>query len=127
MEAQTQTEDRNLASHLATRWQRPEILEAIFDQLSDALFIYDKGLHVCGVNQSAQRLFGMSADQMIGKHCQELFRCTVCEPGCGMLQGLTQSSCLPTGTISLHMDNGRERMVVIRTVQLFDDAGALEG
>jgi PAS domain S-box-containing protein len=127
MEAQTQTEERNLVSHLAARWQRPEILEAIFDQLSDALFIYDKGLHVCGVNQSAQRLFGMSADQMIGKHCQELFRCTVCEPGCGMLQGLTQSSSLPTGTISLHMDNGRERMVVIRTVQLFDEAGALEG
>ena len=47
------------ASHLAAKWQRPEILEAIFDQLSDALFIYDKDLHIVGVNQSAQRLFGI--------------------------------------------------------------------
>jgi PAS domain S-box-containing protein len=118
---------RNPVSHLAVKWQRPEILEAIFDQLSDGLFIYDKGLHIVGVNQSAQRLFGMTAEEMMGKHCQELFHCTVCEPGCGMLQGLGSSTSVPSGTINLHLDNGRERMVVIRTVQLLDHAGVLEG
>src|ERR1700686_2962941 len=117
----------NPVSHLAVKWQRPEILEAIFDQLSDGLFIYDKGLHIVGVNQSAQRLFGMTADEMMGKHCQELFHCQVCEPSCGMLQGLGSSVSVPTGTVNLHMDNGRERMVVIRTVQLLDHEGALEG
>src|ERR1700686_2203400 len=117
----------NPVSHLAVKWQRPEILEAIFDQLSDGLFIYDKGLHIVGVNQSAQRLFGMTADEMMGKHCQELFHCQVCEPSCGMLQGLGSSVSVPTGTVNLHMDNGRERMVVIRTVQLLDPAGDLEG
>jgi PAS domain-containing protein len=61
---------------LAPKWQRPEILEAVFDQLSDALFLHDKDLGVVGVNQSAQRLFGMSSEAMIGKQCQELFRCT---------------------------------------------------
>jgi PAS domain S-box-containing protein len=118
---------RTPVSRLASKWQRPEILEAIFDQLSDGLFIYDKGLHIVGVNQSAQRLFGMSAEEMMGKHCQELFHCTVCEPSCGMLQGLGSSALVPTGTVSLHLDNGRERMVVIRTVHLVDQAGALEG
>ena len=118
---------RNFVSHLATKWQRPEILEAIFDQLSDALFIYDRSLYIAGVNQAGQKLFGMTAEEMVGKHCQEVFRCAVCEPGCGVLQGLSQSSSVPTGTISLHMANGRERMVVIRTVQLFDETGGLEG
>ena len=114
-------------STLAPKWQRPEILEAVFDQLSDALFLYDKDLNVVGVNQAAQRLFGMSSEEMIGKQCQELFRCTACEPGCGILRGLEPSSCMPTGTVSLHTGNGLERMVVIRTVQIFNDAGALEG
>src|SRR5689334_15298764 len=118
---------RNPVSHLAVKWQRPEILEAIFDQLSDGLFIYDKGLHIVGVNQSAQRLFGMTAEEMMGKHCRELFHCAVCEPSCGMLQGLGSSASVPTGTVNLHLDSGRERMVVIRTVQLLDHAGILEG
>jgi PAS domain S-box-containing protein len=114
------------ASHLGKKWQRPEILEAIFDQLSDGLFLYDKSLHIVGVNQAAQRLFGMPAEDMIGKHCRELFHCTVCEAGCGMLQGLGPSACLANGAVRIHMDNERERMVVMRTVQLLDESGAVE-
>src|ERR1700693_2184411 len=98
-ESVTQPVSKSPISHLAPKWQRPEILEAIFDQLSDALFLYDKGLHIVGVNQAAQRLFGMSSEEMIGKHCQEMFRCSACEPGCGVLKGLGQSTCMPTGTI----------------------------
>src|SRR5579864_7845418 len=114
-------------SLLSSKWQRPEILESIFDQLSDALFVYDKERRIVGVNQAAQRLFGMSADEMVGKHCQDLFRCSSCEADCGMLQGLGESACLPAGTVNLHLENGRERMVVIRTVQLLDQGGELEG
>jgi PAS domain S-box-containing protein len=114
-------------SLLSSKWQRPEILESIFDQLSDALFVYDKDLNIVGVNQAAQRLFGMSAEEMVGKHCQELFRCTSCDANCSLAQGLGESACLPAGTVNLHLENGRERMVVIRTVQLFDQDGSLEG
>jgi two-component system, NtrC family, response regulator AtoC len=114
-------------SHLAARWRRPELLEAIFDHLSDALFVYDQNLHIIGSNLAAQRLFGMGADEIAGKHCQELFHCTSCEPGCGIQQGLSHSASVPTGTITLHLPNGHERMVVIRTVQLKDEAGALDG
>jgi two-component system response regulator AtoC len=114
-------------SRFSTNWQRPEILESIFDQLSDALFVYDKALNIVGLNQAAQRLFGMSAEEMIGKQCHELFRCTSCEDECGLVKGLAESACLPSGTVSLHLENGRQRMVVIRTVQLLDQNGDLEG
>lgn len=67
--------------YLPAQWQRPEILESIFDQLSDALFVYDKRLRIVGANRSAQSLFGMTAEEMVGKHCQEVFRCSACEPG----------------------------------------------
>jgi two-component system, NtrC family, response regulator AtoC len=112
--------------NLATHWQRPEILEAIFDQLSDAIFIYDQDLNITGANLAAQRLFGMSADAMAGKHCRELFHCTACDPNCGIKQGVGESACLPAGTVNLHLENGRERMVVFRTVQLLNKDGALE-
>ena len=112
---------------LDPRWQRADVLEAVFDQISDALFLYDKDSRITGVNQAAQRLFGMTADELVGKHCREVFHCGACDEDCAISQGLGPLSCLPSGTVRLHTDNGRERLVVIRTVQLTNGNGELEG
>ena len=69
----------------------------------------------------------MSSEDMLGRNCQEVFRCGVCEPGCGVLVGLNQSPSAPHCTVRLHTDNGMERLVVMRTTQMFDDEGRLEG
>ena len=113
---------------LDPRWHRADVLEAVFDQMSDALFLYDRDLRITGVNQAAQRLFGTTAEELVGRHCRELFHCGVhCESECALTQGLGSLGCVPSGTVRLHTDGGRERMVVIRTVQLRNDHGDLEG
>ncbi|MGA2132574.1 MAG: sigma 54-interacting transcriptional regulator [Bryobacteraceae bacterium] len=114
-------------SKLTPEWQQTHILEAVFDQLSDALVLYAPDFTITGVNQAAEKLFGMTSEEMIGRHCQEVFRCGVCEPGCGVLVGLNQNPAAPHGTIRLHTDNGMERLVVMRTSQMFDEEGRLEG
>ena len=63
---------------------------------------------------------------MLGKHCQEIFKCSVCEPGCGVLVGLNQPPAAPNCTVRLHTDNGMERLVVMRTNQMFDDDGTTD-
>ncbi len=112
---------------LSVNWQRANLLEAVFDQLSDALVLYDADLMITGVNQAAERLFGMASAEMIGRNCREVFRCGTCEDDCGMLVGLNQSPSAPHSTLRLHTDNGRERLAVIRTNQLLSDDGKLEG
>src|SRR5690348_13562448 len=114
-------------SKITPGWQRSSVLESVFDQLSDALVLYDPEFRVTGVNKAAEKLFGMSAEEMLGKHCQEIFRCSLCEPGCGVLVGLNQATGAPNTTVRLHTDNGMERLVVMRTNQMFDDAGELTG
>jgi len=114
-------------SKLTPDWQQTRILEAVFDQLSDALVLYSPDFTITGVNRAAEKLFGMASEDMIGRHCQEVFRCGVCEPGCGVLVGLNQSPNAPHSTIRLHTDNGMERLVVMRTTQMFDGDGRLEG
>ena len=114
-------------SKLTPEWQQTRILEAVFDQLSDALVLYSPDFTITGVNRAAEKLFGMASAEMIGRRCQEVFRCGVCEPGCGVLVGLNQSPSAPHSTIRLHTDNGMERLVVMRTTQMFDDDGQLEG
>jgi PAS domain S-box-containing protein len=114
-------------SKLVPAWQRAAVLEAVFDQLSDALVLYDKNLGITGVNRAAERLFGLAAEGMVGRHCHEVFRCAGCEPGCGLLEGLSQGPSLPHCTVRLRGDDGRERLVLIRTSQIFSQHGELEG
>jgi two-component system response regulator AtoC len=114
-------------SKLTPGWQTISVLESVFDQLSDALVLYDPEFRITGVNRAAEKLFGMSGEEMLGKHCQEVFKCSLCEPGCGMLVGLNQAPSAPHGTVRLSTENGMERLVVMRTTQMFDGDGRLSG
>ncbi len=114
---------------LSSKWQNAAVLGHVFDQLSDALVLYDTAHIITGVNLAAERLFGLSADELVGKDCHEMFRCQDCEPGCGMHTGLTQinGSKGSNGTVRLHTRNGMERLVVIRTSHLYREDGSMEG
>src|SRR5580765_5538335 len=114
-------------SKLTPGWQRTSVLESVFDQLSDALVLYDPEFRITGVNRAAEKLFGMSSEEMLGKHCQEIFHCSVCEPNCGVLVGLGEPSTTPNSTVRLRTDNGMERLVVMKTNQMFDDDGQVTG
>jgi PAS domain S-box-containing protein len=98
-------------------WQDSAVLGTVFDQLSDALVLYDSGHVITGINASAERLFGMSAEEIVGKDCRELFHCTTCEQGCGIQNGLASQN-TSNGTVRLHLPNGLERLVVIRTAPI---------
>ena len=47
-------------SKLTPSWQKASVLESVFDQLSDALVLYDPEFRITGVNRAAEKLFGMS-------------------------------------------------------------------
>jgi len=102
-------------------------LEAVFEQLSDALLLYDRNYIITGVNSAAERLFGIPADEMVGRECREVFRCTDCEPGCGLLSGMSDLPSSSNTTLRLHTDNGRERLAVIRTRQILNADGDVTG
>jgi two-component system response regulator AtoC len=114
-------------SKLTAGWQNSKVMSAVFDQLTDALVLYDTQHTITGVNAAAERLFGMSADEMVAHNCHDVFRCHACEPECGVLTGLNQPLNGSNGTIRLRTANGMERLVVIRTSQLYNDEGQLEG
>ncbi len=103
------------------------LFESVFEQLSDALVLYDTNRVITGVNKAAERLFGMTAEQMVGRKCGDVFRCDECESGCGMLLGLTQLAGAPNGTVHLHTDNGRERLAVVSTSPIHTHTGEVSG
>jgi PAS domain S-box-containing protein len=112
---------------LTPEWRSVPVLESIFDQLSDALVLYDADFRITGVNRAAEKLFSMSSEEMIGRHCHEVFRCDLCEPGCGVLVGLKQAGPASNATLRINTVNGLERLVVMKTTQLRAEDGSLEG
>jgi PAS domain S-box-containing protein len=111
---------------LTTGWQNSKILGHVFDQLSDALVLYDANHVITGVNAAAERMFNMRADDLVGKDCREMFHCQMCDPGCGMQAGLVQGNG-HNATVRLHTESGLERLVLIHTSQLLAENGTLEG
>ncbi|MCP5109954.1 MAG: PAS domain S-box protein [bacterium] len=105
---------------LAPEWRESNLLESVFDQLSDALIIYDRDRVITGVNKAAEKMFDMAADEMVGRECGYVFRCSTCEAGCGLQVGLNQLTGTPNGTVRLRTHNGRERMAVISTAPLYE-------
>jgi PAS domain S-box-containing protein len=111
---------------LSSEWQTAGVLEAVFDQIADAIVLYDTTHVITGVNAAAERLFGMTAEELVGRDCQKMFHCGQCEPGCGMHTGLLSTNG-SNATVRLHSENGLERLVVIRTSHVLRDDGSVQG
>jgi len=103
------------------------VFEAVFDQLCDALVLYDPEFRITGVNRPAEELFGKTADEMVGSCCQEVFRSIVSRTRGGTLLGLEKACPAPQQTLCLDIGNGVERLVVMRLSQVFDEGGRLAG
>jgi PAS domain S-box-containing protein len=108
-------------------WRKPEVLEAVFDQISDALIVYDRDLRIVGVNIAAERLFSASSETLIGRSCHDVFKCHDCRPDCGVLIGLNESPAIHRTTVHLSAENGHERTAVMSTQQVFDESGTPAG
>jgi len=114
-------------SKLVPNWQKTSVFEAVFDQLCDALVLYDPEFRITGVNRPAEELFGKTADKMVGSCCKEVFRSLVSRTRGGTLLGLEKASPAPQQTLCLDIGNGVERLVVMRLSQVFDEGGRLAG
>ena len=115
-------------SKLTMRWRQAGVMEAVFDQLSDALVLYDSNHTITGVNRAAEKLFGVSAEEMIGRQCRDAFRCSECQSSCGFVEALSfGATTLPHATVRIRTDDGRERLVLVRTSHVYGDTGRMEG
>jgi len=58
-----------------------QFLTRVFDSVSDPFYIYDRNLRIVRANQALLTLFKLSAKQIVGKYCYELFcdRTEICE------------------------------------------------
>lgn len=58
-----------------------KLLSRVFDSITDSLAIYDRSFRILRVNQALMQLFGLPAQQIIGKYCYQVFydRTQICD------------------------------------------------
>jgi PAS domain S-box-containing protein len=116
--------DQNAATSFL---QREGTLEAILDTVSDGILTYDADFRITSVNRAALEILGYSADEVLGRHCREVFRCGQCEPGCGFSVTLSRKSSRSNSTVKLHTASGQERLAIVNTSVLTAPDGRLGG
>ncbi len=110
-------------SKLVTEWQGAAVLESLFEHLPEPYLLYDEKLNITGLNLAAERLFGRSAEEMIGRRCRDVFRCVSCEQDCGIQLGLKQGHSVGNSIIRMHEADGQERIAVVRTAPFAQSNG----
>lgn len=110
-----------------TNFRTPALVEAVLEQLSDAVIVYDLERKVGYANRSAETMFGFTDGQLLGQHCQDIFKCANCETNCGVLMSLGASPNVNRSTVRMYTPDGRERLVVMNTQQIYDERGELAG
>ena len=85
----------------APSWKQEHTLEAVLDSISDGVLTYDRDLQITGMNRAAAEILGCSAGEIVGGRCRDVFRCGVCEPGCGFEVALANKQTVANTTVRL--------------------------
>lgn len=105
----------------------PSLVEAVLQQLPDAVIVYGRDRQVAFANRAAEKMFGFEYGQMIHQRCGHIFQCAQCEANCGVLVGLGESPNVNRSTVRMQTADGRERLVVMNSQHIYDDQGDLAG
>ena len=114
-------------SRVTSDLRSPALVEAVLEQLTDAVIVYDIEHKIVFSNRAAEKMFGVAEGELGTQHCHNLFKCAHCESNCGVLVSLGESPNVNRSTVRMQTNDGRERLVVMNTQQIYDANGDLAG
>ena len=103
------------------------MVEAVLEQLTDAVIVYDLEHKIMFANPAAEKLFGFAEGGLLRQQCHNVFHCAQCESNCGVLVSLGESPNINRSTVRMHTPDGHERLVIMNTQQIRDESGELAG
>jgi PAS domain S-box-containing protein len=108
-------------------WGKADTLQAILNNISDGVMTYDADFKITSFNRAAEEISGYSADEAIGRSCSEIFRCSVCDPSCGMFTTMRNHMPERNTEVRLERKDGEVRIARISTAVLRATDGRVTG
>ncbi|MBW1899458.1 MAG: sigma 54-interacting transcriptional regulator [Deltaproteobacteria bacterium] len=99
----------------------------ILDSIADGVFTVDLNRKVTSFNKAAEQITGIRKDQAIGRYCWEVFKASICEQQCSLLQTIESEQPIINQSIFIISLKGDRIPVSISTAILKDKDGNLIG
>jgi PAS domain S-box-containing protein len=85
----------------------------LFESLPEGVFTITTDLRIASFNRRAQEITGFSCDEVIGRHCWEIFRSELCQLGCPLKTALqTGKTCVDQDVRILKKGGARQTILV---------------
>lgn len=113
--------------------QEKEKFASIFNSSSDGVLLIDQQYRVVAINPALERMIGWNSDEVTGRPCQDVLRCTNCsqtpcsDSGCPLLQPMTGRVSVPYFESTLVTRKGSQVQVAASFSQIPDPVSGVVG
>lgn len=107
--------------------QNPEYINSILKGLAVPFFIVDNDFYILFFSSYLEKLTGYKMDEVLGKHCHEIFRSNICEGQCALRETMTTGRDIVNMEISILSKRGDSIPVTLNTSLVRDKSGKIIG
>jgi PAS domain S-box-containing protein len=102
--------------------------DIVLDSINDGVFTVDRDRRITYFNRAAERITRVPREESIGRRCWEVFRTSLCEKDCALLQTIETGRPIVNKMVHIESSgNGKRIPVSISTALLYDGDGEAIG
>jgi PAS domain S-box-containing protein len=99
----------------------------ILESMGVALMAVDAECRIIRFNGPAGRLTGYSGESVVGRHCSDVLRASLCKSQCPLRRALQTGTTCRCGTVIIQTSDQRQLTVEVTASALEDETGAIIG
>ncbi len=101
--------------------------QALFEHLAEGIFTINTRWRVTSFNRTAERITGYRREEVLGRHCWEIFRSDLCETGCPLRTTLERGVTRMDQDVRMLAKGGQRFTVLVNTSVVRDGGGKVVG
>ena len=101
--------------------------EIILNSIEEGVFTVDKEWRITSFNRAAEVITGIKKQDALGRHCQEIFRASICENACALRKTIETGAPRVNQTLFIISSEGERIPISITTALLRNEAGDVIG
>ncbi len=101
--------------------------QALFEHLAEGIFTINTRWRITSFNRTAERLTGYRREEVLGRHCWEIFRSDLCDTACPLRATLERGVTRMDQDVRMLAKGGKRFTVLVNTSVVKDGGGQVVG